>query len=164
VRWPGRVPAGIVSKEPVALVDVQPTILELLSLPKPAGVQGVDVSGAWRGGAVPEHAIVSQELFYTRQSAVPIRRGKLIHVEGPADARRRPLSRDFATLVHYFGRTDATELYALAADPGEKRDLWRERGEAASRLSKRLAVELERAASIRAASRTGPVRTADPEL
>jgi arylsulfatase A-like enzyme len=164
VRWPVHVPAGNVAKQPVALVDVQPTILALLSLPAAAGLQGVDVSGAWRGAALPERAIVSQELYYTRQSAVRIGREKLIHVEGPEAAMRETLSRDFANLAHYFERIDTTEVYDLDADPGETNDLSRERPAIASRLRRALASQLDRAASIRAAIRSGPARSADPEL
>lgn len=43
VSWPGRVPAGAVVQNPVSQVDVTPTILRLVGLPVPEGIQGRDL-------------------------------------------------------------------------------------------------------------------------
>lgn len=51
LRWPGRVPAGRVTEQPVGLVDLVPTLLPLLGVPAPAGVQGADLSAQLLGGA-----------------------------------------------------------------------------------------------------------------
>ena len=40
VRWPAGLPAAKVIEEPVHLIDVMPTLLELSALPHPAGLQG----------------------------------------------------------------------------------------------------------------------------
>ena len=45
VRWPGRVPAGRAPDGLIGVVDLMPTLLGLLQVPIPAGVQGTDLSG-----------------------------------------------------------------------------------------------------------------------
>jgi arylsulfatase A-like enzyme len=40
VRWPARVPAGLTVDEPVQLLDVMPTLLDLAGLAHPAGLHG----------------------------------------------------------------------------------------------------------------------------
>jgi len=44
VRWPGRVPAGRAADGLIGVVDLMPTLLGLLGLPIPPGVQGADLS------------------------------------------------------------------------------------------------------------------------
>jgi arylsulfatase A-like enzyme len=46
LRWPGRVPAGRTVADLTGLVDLLPTLLGLLGVPVPAGVQGADLSAA----------------------------------------------------------------------------------------------------------------------
>jgi len=50
---PGRVPEGVVVDEEVSLVDVAPTILELLDLPTPGGIPGRSLVRAMRGDPIP---------------------------------------------------------------------------------------------------------------
>jgi arylsulfatase A-like enzyme len=50
VRWPGEVPAGEVTDEPLGLVDVTPSLLGLIGVDPPAEMEGTDRSAAMRGG------------------------------------------------------------------------------------------------------------------
>jgi len=54
-RGPG-VPAGARSNEPVEMVDVMPTLLDLAGLAKPAGNQGVSLLAAMKGGRTKDAA------------------------------------------------------------------------------------------------------------
>ena len=60
VRWPGRVPAGMVSDACLNTPDIMPTLLSLMGLPVPAAVEGVDLSRSALGvpGPEPEAALL----------------------------------------------------------------------------------------------------------
>ncbi|MEQ3553824.1 sulfatase [Pseudonocardia nematodicida] len=53
VRWPGRVPAGSVHTDPVHLMDLAPTMLEVCGVDVPASMHGVPL--LTRDGTVVEH-------------------------------------------------------------------------------------------------------------
>jgi arylsulfatase A-like enzyme len=54
VRWPGRIPAGSVRDACLGTTDIMPTLLGLMRLPIPAGVEGMDLSRVARGKKSPE--------------------------------------------------------------------------------------------------------------
>jgi arylsulfatase A-like enzyme len=60
VRWPGQVPAGGRSDACISAVDLMPTLLGLLGLDVPDGVEGTDLSAVVRGEetGAPEHAFM----------------------------------------------------------------------------------------------------------
>ena len=107
VRGPG-LPAGTVIRTPVALVDLAPTLAGLLgrNLPAPAGraLDGRDLSAALRKGSEPAPADLYAETRYPASFGwsplASLRRRDLKYIAAP-----RP------------------ELYDLARDPGETRDL-----------------------------------------
>jgi arylsulfatase A-like enzyme len=51
MRWPGRIPAGLRITEPVSLVDVAPTVLDLLGLPPLPGADGTSLAPLLTGAA-----------------------------------------------------------------------------------------------------------------
>ncbi len=57
LHWPGELPAGLVVSGPVSLVDVAPTVLSLAGIDSPARFQGIDLSSAIRGQAVPSRGL-----------------------------------------------------------------------------------------------------------
>ena len=121
VQWLLRLPdardAGRVIAQPVALLDVAPTLLDLAGLPVPAEFQGRSLrgllSGSDDGAWLAERALLSK----------PPTRGAARWRCGAA--RRSSCSRR---------ATARAELYDLAADPGETRDLAAERPERAAAL------------------------------
>lgn len=107
LRGPG-LPAGTVIRTPVSLVDLAPTLAGLLgrSLPAPAGgaLDGRDLSAALQDGGEPAPADLYAETRYPAtfgwSPLASLRRRDLKYIAAP-----RP------------------ELYDLAQDPGETRDL-----------------------------------------
>jgi arylsulfatase A-like enzyme len=107
LRIPGRAP-GVVGT-PVALLDVFPTLLDALSLPPQPGVDG---------GMLPQpgEAAPGRTVFTATD-----RRGR----------KRAAIEGDLKLIRHATGEQ---ELYDLAADPGEQRDLAGAGGPALARL------------------------------
>jgi arylsulfatase A-like enzyme len=60
LRWPGSVPAGLVSDACLNTPDILPTLLTMMNLPVPDEVEGVDLShcAAGRAGSEPETAFL----------------------------------------------------------------------------------------------------------
>jgi arylsulfatase A-like enzyme len=60
MRRPGQIPAGLVSDACLATVDLMPTLLSMLGLESPGGVEGMDLShcAVGRGGPEPEAALM----------------------------------------------------------------------------------------------------------
>lgn len=104
VRWPGRVPAGITSDAPWYFADVLPTLAALAGARIPAGIDGVDVSPTLLGRAQPE---LRQRLLYWE-----------FFEGGFQQAARRG---DWKVVRPRAGQP--LELFNLAHDPAETRDL-----------------------------------------
>jgi choline-sulfatase len=105
VRLPDRARRGIVVERPVSLVDVFPTILGLLGLTPPAGLDGVDLTPLVTGtGAVPADALYA-ETYYPR---LRFNWSELVSV------RNRQ---------YKFIRAPRRELYDFRADPTESHNL-----------------------------------------
>jgi arylsulfatase A-like enzyme len=131
LRLPGVVPAGRVVETPVALVDLAPTLLELLGVPAQGmGFQGESLTRALEdGGALdPERTIHLQRRHYAGEQVgsewvegdlYGVRQGRWKYLES-GDGERR-------------------ELYDLAADPGETANLAPEHPEQVRRLAARIA-------------------------
>jgi len=60
LRWPGRTPAGGATDVCLNTPDIMPTLLSMMDLPVPAGVEGVDLSHAalGRSGSEPSAALL----------------------------------------------------------------------------------------------------------
>lgn len=113
VAGPGVEDPGRSVDAPVGLIDVAPTLVELAGLTVPEGFEGASLLGALQGrvdASLPEHVFM-QSGTNEESPQLSVRRGrwKLIHV-------RFPLERRVMTGSEY-------ELYDLAADPGETRNL-----------------------------------------
>ena len=95
VRYPGEAPAKVA--QPVALVDVMPTLLAALDLPAPSGMVGTDL----RAASPQPRPLFTETSKGARMDAVVLDHHKLI--------------RDH--------KADTWELYDLEADPREQTDL-----------------------------------------
>jgi arylsulfatase A-like enzyme len=134
VRWPGRIPPGRRLAAPVQLADVTPTVLDLVGVrpaaPAPAHPDAARSLAPALLGAEPlpaARAIFLQRRRYdaptrgtipSRGDKLGVRRGRWKYLEAPAE--------------------DSYELYDLASDPGETRNLIAERPEIRRRMAKRL--------------------------
>ncbi len=107
VRWPGKVPAGVVLDTPVTSVDWTPTFLSLAGVTPPNKLDGLSLAGL----LTEKKSLLSRALYwhfphYTNQGGRPagaIREGNWKLIEHYEDGR--------------------CELFNLARDPGEKADL-----------------------------------------
>jgi arylsulfatase A-like enzyme len=70
VRWPGHIPADRVTKAPVSLVDLMPTILSLVGLPIPAGTEGANLAALMKGDekAAPNSVFIN---FLSHVAVIP---------------------------------------------------------------------------------------------
>ena len=103
---PGRVPAGRRCAALQSLVDFAPSFLGATGIPVPHGMTGVDQSPVWYGrrAALRDHVLVENRHEPTT-----------IHLRTYIDERYK--------LTVYYNR-DYGELFDLAADPQELRNLW----------------------------------------
>ena len=126
VRAPG-IPKGRRLERTVRLVDLFPTVLDLAGLPPSKGaLAGRSLAASLRGAPEPEEATTYAEtlvplLQFGWSDLRVIREGRFKYVQAP-----RP------------------ELYDLREDPGERRDLARERPQQVDAMRGALAKELER--------------------
>jgi arylsulfatase A-like enzyme len=151
LHFPARVSAGR-EERPVASFDLFPTLLELTGVAPPTGLRSQAASLLHPPTARPRMA------EDPAPARVPITMVRQAHADWnpePWERRLRALIEEPHKLI--VGSDGRRELYDLAADPLEQRDLVAERPEVASRL--------ERALESRAATlATGEVGPAPPEL
>ena len=78
VDWPGRGQRGRAVPEPVSLVDVMPTMLELLGEPTPAEVHGRSLAEAMAGEPLEAAPLLMQTRLSGRLAAAVVGRDKVI--------------------------------------------------------------------------------------
>jgi len=128
MRWPGRIPAGTETSVPVSSIDFFPTICEAagVALPGDRVIDGISLVGLWRhAGSVSRDALFWHFPHYRGDDVVPysiVRVGAL------------------KLIKRYEGPT--FELFDLAEDLGETRDLAAERPGLVRELDGRLAAWL----------------------
>jgi arylsulfatase A len=101
-RWPGTIPAARVSNHPWAHWDMLPTLGDIAMAKTPSGIDGLSMARALRGESQRPHDFLYWE-FHERGFQQAVRMGEWKAVRLKKDA---PL-----------------ELYNLASDPGEQRDV-----------------------------------------
>ncbi|MBI5850761.1 MAG: arylsulfatase [Planctomycetes bacterium] len=131
VRWPGRVPAGATSDEPLVLTDLYRTILALAGgAPEPGDAEdSLDFSAAWCGTA-PPRARRETLIHHSSRGLFAIRVGPWKLVDGRGSGGFTPDD----------GGADPAEgqLFDLAHDPGETTNLWSSEPRIAGDLLQRL--------------------------
>lgn len=128
VRWPGVTPAGAVSSTVVHSIDILPTLTALAGVPEaelPDDIDGISLAGELRG----EPASTSRDEVYWHFPYYPSDAPDFT----PAAAIR---SGDYKG-IHFY-EDDRFELYDLAADIGETRDLAATQPDVARRLQESL--------------------------
>lgn len=110
-RWPGTVPAGRVTDEPWAFWDLMPTFTELSGATRPEGYEtdGHSLVEFLKGGDAPEREYFYWELHEKRTTV------------------RAARWDDWKAVQPKFG--ESIEIYDLAEDPGETKNLAAEKPE-----------------------------------
>lgn len=112
-RWPaGGVPAGVAVGDPVSLVDVPATILDLADGEEGHEIPGVSLAPLWGGEALPERSPGLSELYWVANQPdwYPVAGG--------------PMTSLVRGRFHFIaGPGDREEMYDILADPFEQRDL-----------------------------------------
>ena len=101
VRWPGKVPAGVVSDFPWMFADFMPTAADIAGIDPPANLDGMSILPTLLGKKQKPHEAIYWEFHSPFHQAV--RMGTFKGVR--------------------FGTKEPLELYDIDADPSEKNDL-----------------------------------------
>lgn len=109
VRWPGVTEAGAVSREPIASIDLLPTIAAAVGTRPPADrpIDGIDLGPALRGGKLADRALLWHFPHYRH---------------GPGHDPYSVVRQGDWKLIRFYDPAK-TELYNLADDLGEANDL-----------------------------------------
>lgn len=140
VRWPGRITPGRTAADPVSQLDLFPTFAALAGVALPADrvFDGRDIGDVLAGSAPAGAARTLYHYFGYQPQAVREGSWKLLLAGG-----RRPEPRPFSLWFEHqpglFERQHrllaAPELYDLARDPGEQRNLAGDLPEVVARLT-----------------------------
>jgi arylsulfatase A-like enzyme len=141
VAWPGRIPAGSTVREPIHIVDWYPTLLKLAgaSLKQKLPLDGRDILPVLTRGKPSPHKEI---LLNSEPSRGAIRVGdwKLVLNGSTASEEEAGESAGTERPVRRTGRRQAgerVELFDLARDPGEKRNLAQEQPAKLAELRRR---------------------------
>ena len=136
VRWPGKTPAGSVSRELVELTDLLATVAAIVGadLPPEAGPDSCNILPALLD-TEPEKAVREFAVHHSLWGVFAVRQGpwKLIPHRG-SGGFTRPQTLDPAVAGGPPG-----QLYHLEHDPAETTNLWDEHPDVVARLTERLA-------------------------
>ena len=142
MRYPGGIPAGQVIDEQVELIDVMPTVLNLMKIPwDGSGAQGRDLADRIDGRGTPLPG--GQRAAFSETNRL---------------ADRKTIRDGNWKYIHDY-QFERGELYHLDADPGELDDLMTDHPEKAAAMFEKL--ERWRLEQI---SRGSEPRDLDPEL
>ena len=137
-RWPGKIPAGTVSKELISTTDMMATFAAIIGeeLPKGAGPDSYNTLPAFLGEPLPdpERPVV---FVSGGTGALAIRAGKWKLIEGQGDRGYGEL-RAKAPVPKPGPGAPPDQLYNLDEDLGEANNLYNEHPEIVQRLKKTL--------------------------
>ncbi len=138
VRWPGGLRAGVEIEEPVEMIDLMPTLLELSGLAPPDGMQGRSLQPLLDGA---NDGWVDLPLITEKWAVTGID-------SPPLDTNAVAIISDGWKLVHNFKRSPDMpeyELYDFVNDPLDQVDLASQHADVVVRLSQQLEDWRERA-------------------
>lgn len=145
MRLPRGAEGGRKIGTPCGLVDLMPTLLELMGLDGPEGMQGRSLACAIQGEAMPDLPVFGDRIGPDPAYSILLDGHKLI---------KDPLS-----------RPEIHALFRLEGDPGEERDLRDEKGTMLERLERIAQEHLQRSARLADEYGSGKsTRLNDPEL
>jgi len=111
VRLPADPGGGRRHAARVELVDVMPTLLDILGVAPPAGLQGRSLGPLLRGGTLADRPAYAETTKAQKDRSEKRRSRSWCVYDGPLK------------LIVFDGKRHPTELYDLDADPAERRDL-----------------------------------------
>lgn len=127
-RWPGRVPAGVISESLVSVLDVFPTLLDYAGAPIPDGLPGHSLRPLIEGEAQHVRDAVFGQMKNVEREGALAEKGARLDGAFVRQGRWR-----------YVQYTDAVqELYDVEADPEETTDLAARHPEVVRELRSRL--------------------------
>jgi arylsulfatase A-like enzyme len=145
VRWPGVVKPGTTTAVPATTLDIAATLLDVGGTTQPAEtvLDGASLRPVLAGGTLPARDLVWHYPHYANQGGRPA--AAIIAGDGPSQGKETPENEKlgdaqpaYEKLIEHF-EDGRVELFDLATDPGERRDLAAERPERAAALKARLA-------------------------
>ena len=150
VRWPGVVKPGTTTAVPVTTLDIAATLLDVGGATQPAEtvLDGTSLRPVLAGGVLPARDLFWHYPHYANQGGRPA--AAIIAGDGPSPGNENQGKENQGKenqgkenqgkekLVEHF-EDGRVELFDLATDPGERRDLAAERPERAAALKERLA-------------------------
>jgi arylsulfatase len=122
MRWPGKIPAGSICREPAMTIDLLPTIAKLASAPLPANpIDGKDI---WPLISGQPGAKCPQEAYYfyyanNQLQALTSGRWKLLLPHTYRTMDGKPGGKDGLPAPYVNKQIETPELYDLDADLGE---------------------------------------------
>jgi arylsulfatase A-like enzyme len=131
LRWPGHAPAGSTSEACLNAPDIMPTLLSLLGLPVPEGVEGMDLShcALGREGPEPEAAFMqgmgATAVWEDGHEWRALRDGRYTYARYRADGCE----------VLFDHRADPYQMHDLAGDPAHRETLERYRAALQARMA-----------------------------
>ena len=137
VRWPGKVPAGRVSGEPWMTIDLLPTLARLTGAKLPEHkIDGLDVWAVIAGEPGAKNPHEAYFIYYEMNQLQAVLSGhwklQLPHTYRTLDGK--PGGRDGTPAAYQQRKITQPELYDLAADIGEARDVAAQNPEVLKRL------------------------------
>lgn len=131
-RWPGRIEPGVVIDEPICLTDLMATFAAVagVDLPTEAGPDSVDISPALLRGKGRRKPLREAIVSHSENGTFSIRRGgwKLVLDNQTSGGWMVPEGQPPIP-------GSPGQLYNLAEDPAETRDLWAERPDIVAELT-----------------------------
>lgn len=130
--WPQKIQAGLRIDDPVSMIDVLPTILDLVGLPAPEVLQGRSLAPLLRGQALDVRPVVLDEFRVHEESGEMLGNLEIIdgrwgasleigpHPGGPDASHGRhavPVGGRWGAVHPYFEDVPRLLLYDLANDP-----------------------------------------------
>jgi len=166
MRWPDGFKAPATCPRPAAHVDLFPTILAACGVPVPAkcDLDGINLLSILKNPSAPKADYPNRTFFFQWDSGQVPRRGqaftvvtedwKLVQPCGMDDAHQAHIRNSYATLCRQQGlKENATidgparyELYNLANDPGETKNLAKEHPEIVAKMKAQYDIWFSKAA------------------
>ena len=134
VRWPGRVPAGRVSKRLICQVDLMATLASVVGydLPRGAAEDSLDLLPEWLDRDLPS-PIRTSVIHHSGNGMFAVRKGRWKLILGRGSGGFSKPSR-----IEPGPGEPGGQLYDLVRDPGETRNRYREFPEVVDRLARLL--------------------------